>query len=183
MEDQGRQRWVGALLLVLLVVILAPLVLRSPEEVRVALDMEIPEQPAISQLDIQPVADEDEVARVVANIEADRQAVEAESESHQLLLEQADEVDQAAPPEPPMSGWAVQVGSFSERANADALAQRLRDANYNAFVRAFDQDNRRLYRVLAGPELQRERAQALRQRLQHDQQFAFEGLVVPLPVD
>lgn len=183
MEDQGRQRWVGALLLVLLVVILAPLVLRSPEEVRVALDMEIPEQPAIRKLDIRPVADDREITEVVADIEADRQALEDESEAHELLLEEAREADQAAPPEPPMSGWAVQVGSFSERANADALALRLREANYNAFVRAFDQDNRRLYRVLAGPELQRERAQALQQRLQHDQQFAFEGLVVPLPVD
>lgn len=183
MEDQGRQRWVGALLLVLLVVILAPLVLRSPEEVRVALDMSMPPPPDVTRLDIKPVAEPREVEQVQAAIEAERRALDAETEAHQLAVEQAREADKAPPAEPLMSGWGVQVASFSERDNAETLARRLRDADYNAFVRRVEQDDRTLYRVLAGPELQRERADQLRRRLVHDEDFGFQGLVVPLTID
>ena len=49
MHLRTRQRVIGLLLLLLLAAILAPLVLRTPEQVRLALDMSIPEAPRISE--------------------------------------------------------------------------------------------------------------------------------------
>jgi DedD protein len=71
----------------------------------------------------------------------------------------------------------VQVASFSDVANAQALVARLREAGYSAYHREVRQDGNTWQRVFVGPEIKRERAEALRQRLADDKAFALEGLV------
>ncbi len=185
MEDRAKQRLIGVLLLALLVAILAPLLLRSPEEVRVALDLAIPEEPEISGVPAEPVVDEAERAAVVEEIRRDREQVRRESEAHHQALEAAPEgldpqEEMVIPGEPPLSGWAVQLGSFGDRDNARELASALRDAGQNAFIREVEPDGELRYRVFAGPELERDAALGLRDRLAEDERFALEGLVVPL---
>ena len=185
MEDRAKQRLIGVLLLALLVAILAPLLLRSPEEVRVALDLAIPEEPEISAMPAEPVVDEEDRAAVVDEIRQDREQVRRESEAYHQALEAApDDVEpqeeMVISGEPPLSGWAVQLGSFGSRDNAVGLVGELRDAGQNAFVREGEHEGEARYRVFAGPELERDAALALRDRLAGDERFALEGLVVPL---
>ncbi|HBM22346.1 MAG TPA: cell division protein, partial [Alcanivorax sp.] len=68
---------IGLLLLLLLAAILAPLVLRTPEQVRLALDMSIPEAPRISEPEIAPVVSEEEQAATDRQIDEEQQQVAA----------------------------------------------------------------------------------------------------------
>lgn len=184
MHLRTRQRVIGLLLLLLLAAILAPLVLRSPEQVRLALDMSIPQAPQISEPEIAPVVSEEEQAATDRQIDEEQQQVATAEPAPQAVEEapQAEEAPSAAPPEPapqdaPQPGFTVQVASFSDVANAQALVARLREAGYSAYHREVEQDGNTWQRVFVGPEIQRERAEALRQRLADDKAFALEGLV------
>ena len=62
----------------------------------------------------------------------------------------------SAPAAPPPAGsWAVQVGSFSSRANADRLSEWCREQGYGAKVLAGQDGGRTLYRVRVGPYVSR----------------------------
>jgi len=184
-----RQRVIGLLLLLLLAAILAPLVLRTPEQVRLALDMSIPEAPRISEPDIAPVVSEEEQAATDRQIDEEQQQVAAAEPEPRVappVVEEepsangepsADEAPQPAAQDAPQPGFTVQVASFSDVANAQALVARLRDAGYSAYHREVRQDGNTWQRVFVGPEIKRERAEALRQRLADDKAFALEGLV------
>lgn len=229
MNKQTGQRIVGAILLLLLAAIVTPFLLRSPEQVRVALDMELPEPPAAPTLPIVPTVSDQEVAEAQARIDDERDQVRREGEAaltpatpetdtetagtgraasagpetvesgvaESAPAEQAEASDPAATGEPEaprvvapesvapeddpvLSGWAVQVGSFSRPEGAAELASSLRDAGYRAFTRPFTQGEQRLHRVYLGPELVRERATQLRERIAEDDAFALQGLVVSL---
>ena len=51
----------------------------------------------------------------------------------------------------PAGSWAVQVGSFASRANADRLSEWCREQGYGARVLAGQDGGRTLYRVRVGP--------------------------------
>ncbi|MBD3651784.1 MAG: SPOR domain-containing protein [Alcanivorax sp.] len=189
MHLRTRQRVIGLLLLLLLAAILAPLVLRTPEQVRLALDMSIPEAPRISEPDIAPVVSEEEQAATDRQIDEEQQQVAAAEPEPRVappVVEEepsangepsADEAPQPAAQDAPQPGFTVQVASFSDVANAQALVARLREAGYSAYHREVRQDGNTWQRVFVGPEIKRERAEALRQRLADDKAFALEGLV------
>ena len=75
MQQRTRQRLIGLLLLLLLAAIVAPLVLRSPEQVRVALDMSIPEPPAMDEPEVAPVIGEREQVATDEQISDEQRAV------------------------------------------------------------------------------------------------------------
>ncbi len=75
---------------------------------------------------------------------------------------------------PRLSGWMIQVGSFSQENNALALREKLRNAGYSAHV--FDEDDGSIFKVRVGPELDRERANAVKAQLQENE--GIDGLVV-----
>ena len=60
----------------------------------------------------------------------------------------------------PAGGWAVQVGSFSSRANADKLAEWCREQGYGARILPGNNGARALYRVRVGPYASRDEARA-----------------------
>ena len=189
MHLRTRQRVIGLLLLLLLAAILAPLVLRTPEQVRLALDMSIPEAPRISEPDIAPMVSEEEQAATDRQIDEEQQQVAAAEPEPQVappVVEEepsadeepsAEDEPQPATQDAPQPGFTVQVASFSDVANAQALVARLREAGYSAYHREVRQDGNTWQRVFVGPEIKRDRAEALRQRLADDKAFALEGLV------
>ncbi len=64
--------------------------------------------------------------------------------------------------------WAVQVGSFAERANAERLRDKLIKSGYRAFVSKSRAKNRNVVRVRVGPELVRSNADKLSRKLQKE---------------
>ncbi|HEB99529.1 MAG TPA: SPOR domain-containing protein [Thiotrichales bacterium] len=83
------------------------------------------------------------------------------------------------PAEPALSGWVVQVGSFGREANALALRDRLRAKGYTAFVEKARTDKGLVFRVRVGPELERQNAERLRERLAGD--FKLKAIVTRYP--
>jgi DedD protein len=73
-------------------------------------------------------------------------------------------------------GWAVQLGAFSHRKDADALRDRLRKAGYDGYVDNVVSGGRTLWRVRVGPETKRGRADTLRNEIKDKMKLS--GVVV-----
>ena len=61
--------------------------------------------------------------------------------------------------------WMVQLGSFSSRTNADRLAADLKSKGFSVSVQGGGGSSGTLFRVRAGPEPDKARAEALAVRL------------------
>jgi DedD protein len=74
--------------------------------------------------------------------------------------------------------WAVQLGSFSNKENAERLASDLRKQGYAAFLSQLDTASGTLHRVRIGPLKDRDSAEQMAARLQ---KAGHSGQVVPHP--
>ena len=74
--------------------------------------------------------------------------------------------------------WAVQLGSFSNEANAERLAADLRQQGFAAFLSKTTTEQGELHRVRVGPQRDREAAETMLARLERAGQ---KGQVVPHP--
>jgi len=83
-----------------------------------------------------------------------------------------------AAPESTTGMWAVQLGSFSNQANAERLAADLRRGGYAAFLSQLTTSSGSLHRVRVGPQKDRESAEAVAEKLNGD---GHKGQVVPHP--
>ncbi len=74
--------------------------------------------------------------------------------------------------------WAVQLGSFSNKENAEKLAADLRKQGYAAFLSQLTTEKGLLHRVRIGPQKDRASAEAMAGRLA---KVGHKGQVVPHP--
>lgn len=84
----------------------------------------------------------------------------------------------AAPAASATGMWAVQLGSFSNKANADRLAAGLREKGYAAFLSRHATASGEVHRVRVGPQEDRASAEAVAARLAGE---GIKGQVVPHP--
>ncbi len=86
----------------------------------------------------------------------------------------------AAPPAAAAKvGFAVQVGAFSDAAEAGALRERLRAAGFSAFTETVNTDKGKLTRVRVGPAIDRAAADQLKSQIQA--KVGVDGIVRPHP--
>jgi DedD protein len=195
MEIRVRERLVGALVLVTIVVLLVPAVLKGPEraadaatgpETRsVVVELGDADQPAEDET-LVPEPPQPQSAAAQPDSRPPPSATEpaASSELHGASPPAA--VDTTRPAETaPAAGaevetpaWAIQLGAFSTREKADDLVAKLRKRGYRAFVLEYRAAGKVLYRVRVGPEQDRERALAIAERLRKD---GFQPVVAPHP--
>ncbi len=71
--------------------------------------------------------------------------------------------------------WVIQCGSFGQQSNADKLVERMRQSGYKAYSEKVERRGTTLYRVLVGPTLNRERAEAL--RVEINRRFALKSIL------
>ena len=93
-----------------------------------------------------------------------------------------DPVPETAEPEPSpavVSGFAVQLGSFSDADNAEALAADIGRAGFDAFVQRVQVENGTMFRVRVGPVSDKAEAESLAARV--DRETGERGVVVPHP--
>lgn len=74
--------------------------------------------------------------------------------------------------------WAVQMGSFSSKANADRLAANLRKEGFAAFLSQLKTSSGELHRVRIGPQKDRSSAESIAAQLDR---AGHKGQVVPHP--
>lgn len=188
--EQGRlkQRIVGAVVLVALAVIFIPMLLsggrkmempvfgsnvppRSEEIAKIKhIDIEKMQQAESrpvnpKRLPVSPTSPEPELVKK-SNTEAIVETITSIGEE-----EKKSAVTQTV--------WAVQVGSFSKKSNALGLKEKLRKKKHHAFVERIIKNNKATYRVRVGPETTRDKAEALKKKLQKD--LKLTGLVVKHP--
>ncbi len=189
MDVRVRERLVGALVLVAIVVMLVPAVLTGPERTDAA-------QPTVPTRSVEvlledtagPADDErlvPEPAPPPAAVPTAKAAAPAEAAPKADAP--PDTGDPAATSDRPLlpaasaspaPAWAVQLGAFSTRDKAERLVADLRKRGYAAFVLEYRANGQVLHRVRVGPEQDRERAAAIADRLRKD---GFQPVVAPHP--
>lgn len=203
MERALKERIIGAVVLVIFVVLVVPVFLDGPPESgemvseRVLLPGQDGQDTKTVVLDRErtepmPVASStDDVARSGDATAAE--AVEEKPVPEQMVPvpvaetpparteQQPTAKPQADAPKPAASTtgmWAVQLGSFSNKENAEKLAADLRKQGYAAFLSQLKTDSGSLHRVRIGPQKDRESAEAMAARLL---KVGHKGQVLPHP--
>jgi len=142
-----KQRLVGAIVLIALAVIFLPMLLDgsgTPE--RLDVEVEIPERGEAPQSQF----DEPDVAAELSGGGSGEGAGDGAAE----------------PIEPAVTGWVVQVGSFTREANAMVLRDRLREQDYAAFVEEGEADGKPVWRVRVGPRPEETEAREMARELE-----------------
>ena len=146
MEVRVRERLVGALVLVAVVVLLVPAILKG----RAPQPPAAPESAPVRRIEM-PIGDQ------------------APAPEEQVLVPEPlmEETEPAPPGAAVVTGaaWAVQLGAFSNKAKAEQLVAELRKRQFSAFVLEYRASGKVLYRVRVGPEQDRGRAEATAARL------------------
>jgi len=89
---------------------------------------------------------------------------------------QPEKVAQVTRPSDPLVRWVVQVGSFSNAANANKLVARLRLDSMTAYKEEISSSGSTIYRVRVGPFLERE--EAIRVDKQIMERMSIDGVVM-----
>jgi len=192
MEDKRlKQRLIGAVVLISLGVIFIPMLLKGPDSLDAPIfTSNIPQQPEQRKTEIIPLKPlpprPDNLPIMAIPVEVDTPKPQPEAKPAPIIKAEPPVVkpEQDSTPTVPMvsnpstdlSGWAVQVGSFSSKKNALALQKRLRDKQYAAFVEAYKAKSGVRYRVRVGPELSSDKAKQLASKLKRE--MGIDGLVL-----
>ncbi len=203
MDKALKERIIGAIVLVLFVVLVVPVFLDGPSNSGEVISERVPlpgqsgdehqtiilnrdrtePVPAVSSnkpVVAQPRQQEEPPPRVVEPEPVPESASESGSETGPESAQGKPAVVVAATAEPASSTgmWAVQLGSFGNKENADKLAADLKKLGFAAFRSQLSTRTGELYRVRVGPQKDRESAEAVAGQLAKAGQ---KGQVVPHP--
>jgi len=206
MEQKLKQRLVGAIVLVSLAVIFIPIILEGPDDKWSPRSHDMPEPPRMDygtdmELALPPVetpeTGEVEPMESGEPTEPGETVAAAAVEPPAAQPKETREPVTVAPPPPPPSpppaapvkktesvpvpppGWYIQVGSFSQRMNAEGLRDRLQAAGHATRLQAINIGKAQVYRVLVGPAASRAAAEQQSSRLATQQKI--KGIVIEYP--
>lgn len=202
MERALKERIIGAVVLVAVVVLVVPVFLDGPpadgqtvtervplpgqtrqsmQTVVLNRDRDAP-VPSPTVEPVQPAANEAVPEVRETNVAEQTQAASEPAPASREEPEQETASDGAAESPPPATSstgmWAVQLGSFSQADNAEKLAAGLRKQGFAAFLSQVDAGSGQLHRVRIGPQKDRAAAEAMAARLAT---AGHTGQVVPHP--
>lgn len=172
-ETRVKERLVGAVIFVALIVALVPEILSGPHRAATAGDANGSEQ-ALRTYTIDLAeqgfpADRPDDGLDEPSVEAVEPATPAPPQrAAPAAAANARPATNAPATAESDSGWAVQLGSFSNADNAERLAAELRARGYKAFVSRFESAGQPRLRVRVGPEQDRTRAEQLAARLRRE---------------
>lgn len=191
MDSKIRERMVGALVLVALIVLVVPALLKGPGTASSPVPtpdtkgVEFPLDDAGVPAEGDSLVPEPEIAQAKPEMPAPvaPKAIDSPRPANSAAAEpESAGVPPAARPAQPaaaqQSAWAVQLGAFSSRSKAEGLVAKLRARGYSAFVLEYRAGGQLLHRVRVGPEQDRARAVEIAARLRND---GFEPVVAPHP--
>ena len=201
MERALKERIIGAAVLVLFVVLVVPIFLDGPPEEgevvtervllpgqedqktqTVVLDRDrtepVPVASAPAQEEPESVATDPVVEQPQAETVASTPAPASEEPQPEEPKPEPSQVTSELAPTSTTGMWAVQLGSFSNKDNAERLAAGLRKQGYAAFLSQLQTNSGTMHRVRIGPQKDRESAEAMAARLA---KVGHEGKVVPHP--
>lgn len=193
MSDSLKNRLVGTIIIVALVVIFLPQWLDGEKQSSQQNFLEVPEKPesleieAINPVDIDALKEAAETPEVVIDLQADDAKLEesgkpkeAEQSASADNEPNADKttVDTTSKPNtpPPASGpvtskkqqggWVIQLGVFGNQANVQRVENQVSKAGYRVFRQSVTTEAGRLTKVLVGPELDQRKLEKILPELQ-----------------
>jgi DedD protein len=125
----------------------------------------------LNRVRVGPFDSDADAAAAITRLKAQNEGV-----NPRLMDLQPDESVRVTQPEDPLVRWVVQVGSFSNAANAENLVARLREAGMSAYSETVASGSATIHRVRVGPFLQREDALSTNQQVQES--MALDGVVM-----
>ena len=191
MNQHLKQRLVGATVLVVLGIIFLPMILDKPEigeTEPVVMNIELPDNDGRPVKEKQPA--QTIPSEVIARYEAsekeykprDTQALQKAIDITQgNTTKQKAGISQIEKSSAPIEGkqrWAVQMGSFSRKENADRLVQRLKSQKYSAYYEDVDSNGKIVFRVMVGRFGSRSDVEKMQQKL--DKKEQTKSLIVTL---
>lgn len=149
-----KQRVIGALVLIALVVILLPMLLNFDGEYTVDRRSQIPARPDIVPIEIplpKPVAEHKGTknADQMFRFNDSREEAKNRAGSDVALREEAPGLTSEGVPK----SWILQVGSFVDADKATSLTEGLLDDQYRAYSRRSTTNGSSIYRVYVGPKI------------------------------
>jgi len=137
----------------------------APESVKSQADAdELPAAtlpPQVSKPDPKPAAKDAKPVTVIEEKDVPKVAEAPKS----TKLATADQSSKQSRQQVPSSGWAVQLGSFSDKKNAERLATAVSKNGFSTYLMPSQQSGKLLYRVRVGPRDSRAQASELAERL------------------
>ena len=189
-EGRLKQRLLGAIVLVALAVIFIPMLLSGGRDMEMPVfGSNVPERPEeitnIKHIDTEAIKKSDIKEANPPSIPIAHGMPEPKvikKEKSKSIVETLKEVALPKEEKKPLvkeNVWAVQVGSFTKRANALGLKDKIRKKKLHVFVERVMKNNKAVYRVRVGPAITRKRAEAL--KLELKKKLKLNGLIVKHP--
>tara|TARA_R110002167_G_scaffold22064_2_gene79290 strand:+ start:6277 stop:6861 length:585 start_codon:yes stop_codon:yes gene_type:complete len=190
MTRQTKERLLGSLLLLAIAAIFLPMLLDGEGARQGRLQVVLPTAPVATDIvhyqpQYQPHSDTRELAEPLppANFTLSPPPPPLPSDESEADAARDQELKPAPASsmgvEPPVldqqgipAGWALQLASFKERSNAEALQQNLLKRGYQSYIR----DKGELSKVFVGPDLQKSVIENLKIELKKE--FKLDGLVL-----
>lgn len=176
MNQALKQRLVGALVLVALGVIFLPALFNGGRPEQAELLKEVPPAPEVVVPEFQePVRPADFAGEAQQDV-TQLYALEPKSpEGEKRIVEK--------PPAQPRldakglpDAWVLQVASLGDSQKADALKKSLQAKKYKAFTRTVTRNNKKIVRVLIGPEMDAKKLDSMKKAVDRD--FNVTSIVV-----
>ncbi len=188
METTLKQRLIGAAVIIALAVIFVPMILDgSGQQKSIAMNMEVPPEPKFSfETDLPEPKELDELPVIEKKVEVKQEVSNENSavETTEIVKQDASNSKPAKnnvipkvveatanhiKPQEGLSVWAVQVAAFGEKEKAVALQEKLEANKFPAFTERTKAGSKVVYRVKVGPELKKENAEKLRDKIEKQQ--------------
>jgi len=173
-EPNIKYRVTGAMVLIALAVIFLPLILDGQKKNQ-SLDSSIPEKPISGEIILIKVDDIESSEKSEANEATTDTPIIAEkvlpleietlpkSKTPDIKKETiTNEVADQRPDRPnyKSTAFVIQLGSFSNKGNAQTVVDKLKSAGYKAYLKESNSKGKILNRVLVGPEIKRDQAES-----------------------
>ena len=171
MGEGLKQRLIGAVVLLALLIILAPALFRGGETHPLVTSRSSPEAP---QLDSPPVP------AFVDQLDIPQDVVEVVSSSSEIILEpESDSAEQTTGVDEKghLKAWSLQLATFADKNNARNLEKQLKSKGYSAFQKTISTEKGKIfYRVYIGPEVRPDELQQLKVTIKKE--MGLDGIVV-----
>ena len=171
MGDGLKQRLIGAIVLLALLAIFAPVLFRGGESHPMVTSRSFPKSPKLESPPVPPF---------INQIDTPQDAVEVVPSSSKIILEPEDDRSE------PVSGvdekgdlkaWSLQLATFANKNNARNLVRKLKNRGYSAFQKKIATGNGKIfYQVYIGPEVRPDELQ--QKKVIIKKETGLEGIIV-----
>lgn len=176
-----RPRFVGALIIVVVALVVLPLLFQNPVKYPDVPDFVIPPEPLLPKHAAIDTPKEYTALKKRIGKQSPIGPVDSGNPQRNPTQEKISPAsDKKEPFELDQSGlpvaWAVQLATFNKYENAAALRDKLRDAEYSVYTRRINHSTGDKIQILVGPILSEKKVEAVKKELRN--RYKLDGLVV-----